>query len=103
MRRCRHEASEANWSYRRMQDVVRLTFKAFHDALRVQAEAIRSLETALESKAESEDVWMAVQDKASSAEVHSRLAEMRSILSSKPDRNEVGILSSSCIITTRKM
>ena len=39
-----------------LPDVVRLTFKAFHDVLRVQGESIKNLERALDSKASRSEV-----------------------------------------------
>jgi hypothetical protein len=35
---------------------VRLTFKAFHDVLRAQGEAIKTLERAVDAKADKEEV-----------------------------------------------
>ena len=39
-----------------LQDVVRITFKALHDVVRAQGEAIKMLEAALNKKAGKDDV-----------------------------------------------
>lgn len=70
------------------QDVVRLTFKAFHDALRAQGDAIRWLESALEGKADSEDVWLALQEKASNTALNSKSRELVNALTHKADKEE---------------
>jgi hypothetical protein len=59
------------------QDIVRITFKAFHDVLKAQGEAIKTLERALESKAASSDVASALQHKANTTEVAQRLRDVR--------------------------
>ena len=61
-----------------LPDVVRLTFKAFHDVLRVQGDSIKNLERVLDSKASRSEVSMALQSRASGAEMAARLAEVRS-------------------------
>ena len=58
-----------------LPDVVRLTFKAFHDVLRVQGESIKSLERALDSKASRSEVSLALQSRASGVEMAARFAE----------------------------
>merc|ERR1711871_194063 len=46
--------------WRNIQDIVRVTFKALHDVVKAQGEAIRALERAVASKANSDDVTHAV-------------------------------------------
>jgi chromosome segregation ATPase len=76
------------------QDVVRLTFKAFHDALHAQGDAIRWLESALDGKADNEDMWLALQDKASHSELSSRVHELSSSLACKAEKGDAQPASS---------
>jgi hypothetical protein len=59
--------------WRNIQDIVRVTFKAFHDVLKAQGEAIRSLERAVEKKASQREVATALAAKASAAELEAQL------------------------------
>ena len=42
--------------WRNIQDIVRVTFKEFHDVLRAQGDAIKSLERAIDSKADRSEL-----------------------------------------------
>mmetsp|Transcript_19903 Transcript_19903/g.64787 ORF Transcript_19903/g.64787 Transcript_19903/m.64787 type:complete len:595 (-) Transcript_19903:899-2683(-) len=75
--------------WRNIQDVVRLTFKAFHDVLRAQGEAIKTLEQAVESKASKAEVAAALQAKANASDVSARLMELNMLLSAKPELGEL--------------
>lgn len=62
--------------WRNIQDVVRITFKAFHDVLRQQGESIKAIERTLDTKAGRPEVSVALQQKATASEMASRLAEV---------------------------
>ena len=62
--------------WRNIQDVVRSTFKAFYDVMKFQGEAIRGLESAMESKAAKQEVTQ-------------RLEAIEAALRRKVDRNEL--------------
>ena len=74
-----------------IQDVVRLTFKAFHDVLQAQGEAIRSLERQLDAKVGRTEVATAVREStdATLAEVQGSLGRLAVQLGSKVDRADV--------------
>lgn len=59
------------------QDIVRLTFKAFHDVLRAQGDSIKSLERNVDTKAGRAEVATSLQQKANSIEMAGRLREVR--------------------------
>eukprot|EP00955_Chlamydomonas_euryale_P093182 364768-Chlamydomonas_euryale.AAC.6 len=63
--------------WRNIQDVVRITFKAFHDVLRQQGESIRALERTVDTKAGRAEVSVALQQKANANEMAARMAEVR--------------------------
>lgn len=62
--------------WRNIQDVVRVTFKAFHDVLRQQGDSIKAIERTLDTKAGRAEVSVALQQKANASEVAARLAEV---------------------------
>mmetsp|Transcript_41386 Transcript_41386/g.69226 ORF Transcript_41386/g.69226 Transcript_41386/m.69226 type:complete len:636 (+) Transcript_41386:16-1923(+) len=75
--------------WRNIQDIVRLTFKAFHDVLKSQGEAIKTLERATEHKANKNEVANALQHKAGTHELNAKLLEINAALASKADGSEV--------------
>ena len=71
--------------WRNIQDIVRVTFKALHDVVKAQGEAIRALERAVASKANSDDVTHAVTElqrliEARHAEVTQQMETKASVL-----------------------
>ncbi len=62
--------------WRNIQDVVRVTFKAFHDVLRQQGESIKAVERTLDTKAGRTEVSAALQQKSNASEMAARLAEV---------------------------
>ncbi|MEW5298119.1 MAG: hypothetical protein WDW36_001275 [Sanguina aurantia] len=75
--------------WRNIQDIVRLTFKAFHDVLKAQGEAIKALERSVDSKAGRTETALALQTKANTPEVAARLREMELVISSKADSSDM--------------
>jgi hypothetical protein len=75
--------------WRSIQDVVRITFKSFHDVLRSQAEQIKSLERQVDSKAGRSEVATAMQQKANAGEVASKMTELELMLHSKADISDM--------------
>ena len=71
--------------WRNIQDIVRVTFKAFHDVLKAQGEAIRSLERAVEKKASQREVASALAAKASAAELSDAVKCLEAQLFRKAD------------------
>lgn len=55
---------------------MRLTFKAFHDVLKAQGEAIKALERSVDTKAGRTEATLALQTKANTSEVAARLREV---------------------------
>ncbi|EKX43613.1 hypothetical protein GUITHDRAFT_140370 [Guillardia theta CCMP2712] len=84
--------------WRNIQDVIRSTFKALHDVIKAQGDAVKSLERQLEGKASSADVQAALQRKANIADVNRSISDIAHSLETKalvgdldnkPDRDEV--------------
>jgi hypothetical protein len=71
--------------WRNIQDIVRLTFKAFHDVLKAQGDAIKKLEKALDSKSDRREVAAALAAKANAADLSVRLHDYESQLMRKAD------------------
>ncbi|GFR46717.1 hypothetical protein Agub_g8340 [Astrephomene gubernaculifera] len=71
--------------WRNIQDIVRLTFKAFHDVLRAQGEAIKAIERAVDTKASRAEVATSLQQKANAADMAARIRELETLLASKAD------------------
>lgn len=71
--------------WRNIQDIVRITFKAFHDVLKAQGDAIKSLERVVDAKANRNEVGAALAAKASASEVCSQLKDMEHQLCHKAD------------------
>ncbi|MEW5309245.1 MAG: hypothetical protein WDW38_001144 [Sanguina aurantia] len=63
--------------WRNIQDIVRLTFKAFHDVLKAQGEAMKALERSVDTKAGRTETTLTLQTKANTSEVAARLRENR--------------------------
>jgi hypothetical protein len=72
--------------WRNIQDVVRMTFKAFHDVLRAQGDAIKNLERVVEAKANRKEVSAALACKAPAAEVCCQLKDLEHQLCLKVDK-----------------
>ena len=62
--------------WRNIQDIVRLTFKALSDVVRMQGQAIHDLERQLPLKVSRSEFTMAISQKASTAEL-SEIHQMR--------------------------
>ena len=86
--------------WRNIQDVIRSTFKALHDVIKAQGDAVKSLERQLESKASNADVQAALQRKANISDVNRSLTDITHALEGKasvydleqkPDRSEVQV------------
>ena len=71
--------------WRNIQDIVRLTFKAFHDVLKAQGDAIKTLERVVDTKANRNEVASALAAKASSVEMSGRLHDLETQLFRKAD------------------
>lgn len=71
--------------WRNIQDIVRVTFKAFHDVLKAQGDAIRSLERALDKKASQREVATALAAKVSAEELADKLHTIDTHLARKAD------------------
>ena len=71
--------------WRNIQDVVRMTFKAFHDVLRAQGDAIKNLERVVDAKANRKEVSAALASKASAADVCAQLNDTQHLLCLKAD------------------
>ena len=67
--------------WRNIQDVVRLTFKAFHDVLQAQGDAVRALERRMDGSLDAVT--------ATSADVQSAVTKLASQLATKVDRADV--------------
>mmetsp|Transcript_37162 Transcript_37162/g.94967 ORF Transcript_37162/g.94967 Transcript_37162/m.94967 type:complete len:591 (-) Transcript_37162:23-1795(-) len=74
--------------WRNIQSVVRVTFKAFHDILRTQGEAIRALEQSAAASATRAEMTAALGQKASAAEMNQRFEDLEYRLKSKADRGQ---------------
>ncbi|PNH03656.1 hypothetical protein TSOC_010260 [Tetrabaena socialis] len=57
------------------KDIVRLTFKAFHDVLRAQGDAIKAVERTVDTKAGRAEMATSLQQKANAADMAARLRE----------------------------
>lgn len=75
--------------WRNIQDIVRLTFKAFHDVLKAQGEALKTLERAVDSKASKAEVAAALHAKAATADVHERIKALSDAVARKADAEEL--------------
>ena len=84
--------------WRNIQDVIRSTFKALHDVIKAQGDAVKHLERQLEAKANAADVQAALLRKANISDVNRSLTDITHALESKagvydleqrPDRQEV--------------
>lgn len=64
-----------------------MTFTAFHDVLKAQSDAIKTLERALESKATKSELAAVSQSKASAADVEMQLQQLKMQLKLKADRS----------------
>ncbi|GLI62651.1 hypothetical protein VaNZ11_005299 [Volvox africanus] len=71
--------------WRNIQDIVRLTFKAFHDVLRTQAEAIKAIERSVDTKASRAEMAASLQQKANAADLAARMKEMETQMAQKAD------------------
>ncbi|KAG2483934.1 hypothetical protein HYH03_017254 [Edaphochlamys debaryana] len=75
--------------WRNIQDIVRLTFKAFHDVLRAQGDAIKALERSVDAKASRAELTASMQQKANAADMAARLRELETLLSTKADTSDM--------------
>ena len=71
--------------WRNIQDIVRVTFKAFHDVLKAQGDTIRSLERALDKKASQREVAAVLATKVSAEELADKLHSVDAQLARKAD------------------
>ena len=71
--------------WRNIQDIVRLTFKAFHDVLKAQGDAIKGLERAVDAKANRREVANALAAKADAAQLCERMQGLEALLTRKAD------------------
>ena len=71
--------------WRNIQDIVRVTFKAFHDVLKAQGAAIRRLEREAEGKADRREVAAALAAKGDAGELSARLHDVEAALERKAD------------------
>ena len=68
---------------------MRLTFKAFHDVLKAQGEAIKTLERAVDNKANKAEVNAALQQRHAANDFAAQLAELSSSIAGKADAVDV--------------
>lgn len=68
---------------------MRLTFKAFHDVLKAQGEAIKTLERAVDNKANAAEVDAALQQRAAASDFAAQLMELSSAVAGKADAVDV--------------
>ena len=66
--------------WRNIQDIVRVTFKEFHDVLRAQGDAIKSLERAIDSKADRSELGRGL-SRSQLPEVEAALRQLKHISS----------------------
>ena len=69
--------------WRNIQEVIRSTFKALHEVIKSQGDAVKSLERQLESKASIADIQAALQRKANIADVNHSLTDVSLVLEGK--------------------
>ncbi|KAG2452969.1 hypothetical protein HYH02_002306 [Chlamydomonas schloesseri] len=75
--------------WRNIQDIVRLTFKAFHDVLRAQGDAIKAIERAVDTKASRAEVTTGLQQKANVSDMAARIRELETLLATKADISDM--------------
>ena len=68
---------------------IRSTFKALHDVIRSQSDALRSLERQMESKVSADDFQSALSRKANIVDVNRSLTDVSAVLESKAERAEL--------------
>ena len=69
--------------WRNIQEVIRSTFKALHEVIKSQGDAVKSLERQLESKASISDMQTALQRKANIADINHSLTDVSLVLEGK--------------------
>lgn len=69
--------------WRNIQEVIRSTFKALHEVIKSQGDAVKSLERQLESKASIADIQAALKCKANVVDVNHSLTDVSLILEGK--------------------
>eukprot|EP00967_Tisochrysis_lutea_P062456 scaffold80176_cov25-Tisochrysis_lutea.AAC.2 len=81
--------------WRPVQEIVRLTFKALHDVVRAQAEAIRNLEKALGAKVSRPEHAATLAEKVSISELSHTFDDLSKIIDAKLDAADAaGVLES---------
>ena len=75
--------------WRNIQDVVRNTFKALHDVIKAQGEAIRTLERQLEQKSSKAETQAQLSRKAAILDINKSLSDMTHALDSKASLYEL--------------
>ena len=73
--------------WRNIQDIVRLTFKAFHDELKAQGDAIKGLERAVDAKSNRREVANALAAKADAAQLCEQMHSLETMLTRKADKS----------------
>ncbi len=69
--------------WRNIQEVIRSTFKALHEVIKSQGDAVKSLERQVDSKACIADIQSALQRKANVADVNHSLRDVSLVLEGK--------------------
>ena len=75
--------------WRPVQDIIRLTFKALSDLVKVQGSAIKEVESGLSSKANKSELNTAVSVKANVSDLSRGLAELRNSLETKMSMEDI--------------
>lgn len=75
--------------WKNVQDIIRLTFKALSDVVRVQGEAIRDLERASQTKVSRGELTSSLAVKVNAADLGRELSDMLAALDSKPSTEEL--------------
>jgi hypothetical protein len=71
--------------WRPVQEIVRLTFKALHDVVRAQADAIRNLEKGLTAKVSKPEATALLAEKVNISELSQTFDELSQIIDNKLD------------------
>jgi len=75
--------------WKNVQDIIRLTFKALSDVVRVQGEAIRDLERASQTKVSRTELTSALAGKVNAADLGRELSDLLAALDSKPSTEDL--------------
>lgn len=75
--------------WKNIQDIVKITFKAICDTVKVQGQAIRHMEQSLANKASNSDLTSGLMLKANVSDVSRTIADIQNILDEKLSAEEL--------------